>query len=348
MKRLRRISRDAIPCCFESPKLHWIDPACFATWAAIVNGLPLFWPLRGRLVVIVGDGPAAAAKASLVAKSGARLLLMAADPSAELRVVVGQTGARLIERPWRSSDIRDAALVFGGDLDPTEADRLSHVARRFGVPVNIVDQPALSDFYTPAIVDRGDVVVGISTSGSAPVLAQRLRQRIEACLPHGIGRLAAFAGRFRQAVRHRFPDGADRRRFWSAFFDSDLAADVMAGGGAASRRAMIRRIRRWSDAGTSAPAVTELVLRSNDPQDMTLRDLARLSRADVILYPAAAAVVAGYGRRDAEKIEFDWRQPVPVDRLQRRLDAGADIVSLIPASSDSIYQTHPTYHGEVR
>jgi len=313
-----------------------------------MNGLPLFWPLQDRVVVVVGDGPAALAKLSLVANSGARLVLVSENPSRQLRAVAEKTGSRVIERSWRPDDLRGAALVFGGDLVPAEAERLSGAAQHLGVPVNIVDRPALSDFFMPAIVDRGDVVVGISTGGGAPVLAQRLRQRIEACLPPGIGHLAAFARRFRQAVQHRFPDGAGRRRFWVAFFDSELATDVMAGAGAEARRAMIRRIRRWSDAGTPAPGIADLVLQSNDPQDMTLRDLARLGRADVILYPTTAADVADYGRRDAEKIELGGRQPAHDERLRRRLDAGADIVRLVPVSPDDIYETHPTYHGEVR
>jgi uroporphyrin-III C-methyltransferase/precorrin-2 dehydrogenase/sirohydrochlorin ferrochelatase len=71
------------------------------------------------------------------------------------------------------------------------------------VPVNAVDRPDISTFITPAIVDRDPVVIGISSGGAAPVLARRIRERLEALLPANLGRLASFAENFRQAVAAR-------------------------------------------------------------------------------------------------------------------------------------------------
>jgi uroporphyrin-III C-methyltransferase/precorrin-2 dehydrogenase/sirohydrochlorin ferrochelatase len=63
------------------------------------------------------------------------------------------------------------------------------------VPVNVVDRPDLSSFIFPSIVDRGDVVVAIGSGGTSPVLARRLREKIEQILPERIGEFAALMGR---------------------------------------------------------------------------------------------------------------------------------------------------------
>ena len=138
-----------------------------------VKHLPLFFDLSGRKVVVVGEGPAADRRAALARSAGALVRQLP-----DVRV----------------DDLRGAAAVFiaTGDLEhDTVAQR---VAKSLGVPVNVADRPALCDFILPAIVDRDDVVVAISTGGASPTLAATLRGRIEAVLPERIGDLAQ-AGR---------------------------------------------------------------------------------------------------------------------------------------------------------
>src|SRR5690606_29629440 len=77
---------------------------------------------------------------------------------------------------------------------------LSKRARAAGLPVNVMDDMANSTFIFPAIVDRGDVVIAIGTGGTSPVVARRLRERIEAMVPTRIGELAGFIGRWRKTI----------------------------------------------------------------------------------------------------------------------------------------------------
>ena len=79
-------------------------------------------------------------------------------------------------------------------------------AKAVGLPVNVMDDLAHSTFIFPAIVDRGDVVVAIGTGGSSPVVARRVRERIEALLPARIGDLAGFIGRWRKSIAARMPE----------------------------------------------------------------------------------------------------------------------------------------------
>ena len=104
-------------------------------------------------------------------------------------------------------------------------EQLAAQARAMNVPVNVVDRADLSTFIFPSIVDRGDVVVAIGTGGTSPVLARRLRERIEQILPERIGEFAGLMGRYRDrlhALRHR---GFSTRQFWERVIDFEALAE---------------------------------------------------------------------------------------------------------------------------
>src|SRR5215470_8902046 len=125
-----------------------------------MQSFPIFMRLTGRRVLVVGSGQAAAAKQRLLEAAGARVDLVTGFES-----------------------LAGYALVFGATGDDTRDRGVSDAARAAGIPVNVVDRPELSDFIMPAVVDRGEVVIGISTNGASPILAQRIRAWIENALP---------------------------------------------------------------------------------------------------------------------------------------------------------------------
>src|SRR6185437_2044511 len=108
----------------------------------------------------------------------------------------------------------DAAVVAIAATDCPETNaRVAEAAGERRVPVNVADDPEHSSFILPAIVDRSPVIVAVGSQGSAPVLARRLREQLEALLPARLGALARFAGARRKAVRSALRPAA-RRSFW--------------------------------------------------------------------------------------------------------------------------------------
>jgi uroporphyrin-III C-methyltransferase/precorrin-2 dehydrogenase/sirohydrochlorin ferrochelatase len=252
-----------------------------------MQSFPIFLRLQGRSVLVVGDGQAAAAKQRLLVAAGARV-----DCVSEITALDGY------------------ALVFGATGDDARDRAVSEAARAAGIPVNVVDRPELSDFIMPAVVDRGEVVIGISTGGSAPILAQRVRALIEDALPNGLDRLAAFARRFRSAVQTRVSDNATRRRFWERFFDGEGADLVMAGEDIRAARRMIRDLNADAAIESGQGAVTVIDLASNNSDDLTLGALRALRKADVIAHDEnVSAEILDYARRDARRIGLDAELP---------------------------------------
>ncbi|MES1152201.1 MAG: siroheme synthase [Dongia sp.] len=253
-----------------------------------MDSFPIFMRLRGRKVLVVGTGALAHAKQRLLRAAGARVDLFDALPPT----------------------LSGYALVFGASGDDASDRIVAAAARDARLPVNVVDRPELSDFIMPAVVDRGEVVIGISTGGASPILAQRVRGWIEDALPTGLDRLAVFARRFRAAVQTRVADNATRRRFWERFFDGEGAALVMEGEDTRAARRMIRDLNAADAAEPGQGTRVEIDLASNDPEDLTLKTLRALRQADVIVHDARVSpAILDYARRDARHLRSDKELP---------------------------------------
>ncbi len=195
-----------------------------------------------------------------------------------------------------------AELVFGATGNEADDRIVAERARAAGKLVNIVDRPELSDFTMPAIVDRGDIVVAVSTHGASPVLAQRVRAAIESVLPPGLGRLAQFAQRFRTAIQARIGENAARRRFWDQVLGGPIAAAVLAGDEKRATRDLIRAVNRGEPKAETG-RVSLVGAGPGDPELLTLRAARALREADVIVYDKLVdPAVLEYARRDARRI----------------------------------------------
>ncbi|RVT92650.1 precorrin-2 dehydrogenase/sirohydrochlorin ferrochelatase family protein [Sphingomonas crocodyli] len=220
-----------------------------------------------------------------VALKGRPVILIGAGPAADAK-------RRLLERA--GADIVDesatAALAIVADGDEAAAARL----RARGVLINVTDRPDLCDFTLPAIVDRDPVLIAIGTGGTSAGLAKVLRQRIEALLPATLGKLATALYAAQPRIRDRWPQADDRRHAIDAALAGPL--DPIHGKG---------DVDAWLDA-SKTPAETGLIrlhLRSDDPDDLTLREARLLGRADRIYHrPEAPAAILNRARADAERI----------------------------------------------
>lgn len=273
-------------------------------------------PLPGTKVVIIGDGHAAAAKARLFEGSGADLVWYAGPgPRPE---------PRCLDRWPEAADLVGSRLIFIALAAPEAAARLADLARASGAQVNVVDQPAISDFHTPSFIDRDGVVVGIATGGVAPVLAREVRSRVEAALPEGLDRLARLSADLRDTVIAALPDFIARRRFWELAFRGAPKDLAVAGRMAEARREMLRLLNQPA----GGPAVVHLVgAGPGDPELLTLKALSVLQDADVVIHDRLAPPeILARARRDARRIYVGKRRgehAVPQEEIAELIIAEA-------------------------
>ncbi len=200
-------------------------------------------------------------------------------------------------------------------------NRLSvSLARAAGVPINVVDRPALCDFILPAILDRSPVVVAISTGGLAPALARLIRQRLETAIPAGFGRIAALAASVRRRVYDRLQSPRQRAGFWEDLLDGPATHLAMAGhldGAVAAAHVLIERCATSQDRGGTTCV---LDIGSEYPDLLTIRAARIIRSADVILHdPSIAKPILELARRDAAKIKADAGNPLDWNAVRESL-----------------------------
>lgn len=267
---------------------------------------PIFLRITDQPVVVIGGGEVAARKASLLLRAGANISVISPELCASLQDSAARGELQHIAEAFRPDHLHNARLVIAA-TDSHEVNAwVSRQAEARHIPVNVVDDRELSRFIMPAIVDRSPVIVAIGSSGDAPVLTRRLREKIEALLPSGLSKLAKLSGELRSKVKQRVSNPDARRRFWERFFDGDIAADVLAGREQQARQRIESVIDQQPvSAPHSAPQgeVSLVGAGPGDPGLLTLRALRVMQNADVVVYDRlVSAEVLELVRRDAERI----------------------------------------------
>ena len=284
---------------------------------------PIFYDLRNRPVVVIGGGEEALRKVRLLRKTGAVINVIAASLHDELAT---DPRVNWIGRHYHAGMLDGAALVYSAD--PALNARVSDDATALGIPVNAVDDPEISTFIVPSIVDRDPVVVAIGTEGTAPILGQGLRARIDAMLPAGLGDLARAASGLRQRVAATLPHGNRRRGFWYRYFFGDVRDAFIAGESCNYLAGVERLIAEESLAPVGR--VSFLASPAGDPELLTLKAQRKLHEADVIVHDRAIdPALLEMARRDAVRVPvrgelFDGT----ADVLIREARAGRLVVRL--------------------
>ncbi len=275
-----------------------------------MQSFPLFMTLQDRRVLVVGGTEAAARKAELLLSAGARVTLIADTVVGSIAQLIGEGCISWAGRGFDDDDLVGMSLVIVATDDAAVQARVSCAAQQRCVPVNVVDRPALSSFIMPAIVDRAPITIAISTGGSAPALARRLRAEIERAMPAAVGRLARFAEIFRDQVRRTLDRPRDRRRFWDRVFAGPIGELALAGDEIGARRELIRLLDNARNESGPAVGMVHLVgAGPGDPDLLTMKAHRLLQRADVVVYDRLVSPeVLGMARRDAERIYVGKRR----------------------------------------
>lgn len=285
--------------------------------------LPLFHNLRGARVLVVGGGEIALRKSRLLADAGAVLRVVAPQIGAELHELIDSSGGEELLRGYCEADLDGCVLIIAATDDEPLNAQVSADARQRGVPVNVVDAPALCSVIFPAIVDRSPLVIAVSSGGDAPVLARLIRAKMESWIPPTYGHLAGLAARFRHQVKNLFPNVQQRRAFWEEVFQGPIADRQLAGQGAEAERLLQAKIDGQAPAATGE--VYLVGAGPGDPDLLTFKALRLMQQADVVLYDRLVApAILELCRRDADRIYVGKQRAdhaVPQDQINQQLVA---------------------------
>ncbi|SMN10791.1 Siroheme synthase / Precorrin-2 oxidase / Sirohydrochlorin ferrochelatase / Uroporphyrinogen-III methyltransferase [uncultured Candidatus Thioglobus sp.] len=263
--------------------------------------LPIFIDITQRPCLVVGGGDIAHRKIGLLLKANAQVTCIARMPAQNVTDMANDGVITLIEKDFEDSDIDQQILIISATDDKALNTRVSKIATKANIPVNVVDSPDLCTFVMPSIVDRSPIVIATSSAGKAPVLARLIRAKLESTIPHAYGKLAELAGDFREQVKAKFDTIEDRRYFWEKAFAGVVAEKVFAGKMDEAKADLQKQL----DSSTNS-TMGEVYLVGGGPGDpdlLTFKALRLMQQADVILYDRLVSEgVMELVRRDAELI----------------------------------------------
>ena len=288
--------------------------------ATIKNSLyPAFLQLRDRKVVVIGGGAVAERKVRALLASEARVHVVSPELSRTLAQWAEEARIVWHAESFRAGQLESAWLAIAATDDASTNKQVRDAAEQRRIWVNVVDDPALSAFHVPAIIDRSPITIAVSSGGHAPVLARRLRERFEGLIDDDIGALACALAERRQAIRRAYPDLTERRRFYEWALDGPAGALLREGRRHDAEDALDHALERPME--WPRHMLTLLRAPDTDPGLLTLNGLRALHEADALVYDADdhSEAVLAMARRDAERIPIPLTSALRADGTRREL-----------------------------
>jgi len=255
--------------------------------------------------LVVGDGTLAARKADLLVRAGCDLTVIAPAPNKDLARLLQEHQITHKTGDLGADDLDDCVIAFGASSDTAVNQKLHSLANAAGIPVNISDNPELCDFIMPALVDRSPLLVAIGSGGTSPLLTRMLKARFETTIPAAYGRVAEFAGRYRQRVKDSIPNMTRRRHFWETMIAGPIAEHLFSGQEGPAAALMDRLLEEAAADGDKQPRGEVYLVGTGpgDPDLLTFRALRLMQQADVVLYDRLIGDgILNLVRRDASRI----------------------------------------------
>lgn len=262
---------------------------------------PISLKLQQQPCLIVGGGHIAYRKTVLLHKAGAVIHVIAPDIDANLLQLVEESQGQYIQALYPAQmQLNDYRLVIAATDDYAVNTQVFEDCEALKILVNSVDDPPHCRFMVPAIVDRSPLVISVASNGTSPVLSRQIRTQLETSIPHGMGKLAEFSGKWRAAVKAKISNPDERRVFWEDLYASPLKEQVFHDNLVEADRLIEQALAEWK---TPKGEVYLVGAGPGDPELLTLKALRLMQQADVVIYDRLVSpAIMELCRRDATKI----------------------------------------------
>jgi len=202
---------------------------------------PVYIEMRDQHCIVIGGGKIAEGKVDGLLAAAAHVTVISPELTQHLRDLVNQDKVRYLARTYQPGDLKDALMVICATDRADINHRVWQEATANRQLVNVVDDTPRCNFIAPSILRKGDLTIAISTSGKAPALAVRLKERLQRELGSEYERFLELAGELREPLARHIPDFETRKALWYELVDSDIL-NVLARGDETSAREIISRV----------------------------------------------------------------------------------------------------------
>jgi uroporphyrin-III C-methyltransferase/precorrin-2 dehydrogenase/sirohydrochlorin ferrochelatase len=261
---------------------------------------PIFLDANHISAMIIGGGEVASRKIELLLKSTVNITIMSKDVCAGVERLINLHQLTWLKHNYQTGHFSQINIVIAATDDNLINEAVAEESRSLNILTNVVDQPDLCTYITPAIIDRSPMIIALSSSGSAPILVRMLREQIEKTLPQRYGKLADFCYKFRDHVKARVKGLRNRRSFWESTLRGPIGQAVLDGKSQQAEKQLIASIKQ-----EIAPPSGEIIFihtKDGNPDNLTLNAHRAMQFADTVFYDEIVNIeLIEYVRRDAEK-----------------------------------------------
>lgn len=183
---------------------------------------PAYLDLRERPCLVIGGGAVAERKALALLEAGAVVTIISPALTSKLHELSDSGKITYLQKQYEDNDLSNAFLVIAA-TDSAEVNTIvASACRKKQVLVNVATPPEESNFIVPSVVERGDLLIAISTSGTSPALAKKVRQDVEQTYGTEYEIFLEKLSAIRKRVLEEIPDESRRRQVFQAIVDSDV------------------------------------------------------------------------------------------------------------------------------
>lgn len=275
-----------------------------------MNYFPIYLTAEKINALIVGGGDVAARKIELLLKTTNKITIMSEEVNISVERLISTHQLPWLKHNYQTGIIEHHNLVIAATDSESVNSDIYQEANTHKILVNVVDQPDLCSYITPAIIDRSPMIIAMSSSGSAPILLRMLREQIEKTLPDGYGKLADFSFKFREHVKARIKGIRNRRTFWEQTLRGSIGNAILSGNTEQAEQQLIASLKE--EIAPPQGEITFIHTLEGNPDHLTLAAHREMQFADAVFYDEQVNVnLIEYVRRDADK----FPQSVPSSML---------------------------------
>lgn len=292
---------------------------------------PVFLDAQKLNALVIGGGNVAARKVELLLKTPAKITIISPLLKDSVKQLVDTHQLTWINARYTKSHLSEVNLVIAATNIKTINQEIANDAKLAGLLLNVVDDPQLCNYITPAIIDRSPMIIALSSSGTAPILLQLLKSKIDNLLPSSYGKLAEFCGKYRKQIQQQIDSFSERRVFWKRILEGDVARHIL--NDDINKAEQIFQHAIQQQAVTVEGQLTQITIFNQDPNNLSMAAYQTLQQADcVVLSNEVDAIFFDYARRDASK-----HQRIDHDLLQQKLEQRKHVavISLINSTNES-------------
>ena len=265
-----------------------------------MENFPIFLNLKKKSVLVIGGGDIALRKVKLLIKVKPEIKIIANRFCEELECLAKSNSIKLIKKSFVEADIVNPMIIIAATNNIKLNKTLSLLAKKKNILINVVDQPSLCTFTMGSIIERDSLVIAISSAGKAPVLARKIREKIEILVPQGYSKLVEYAGNLRAMIKEKIKLVSKRRFFWEQFFESEIIYNSLLKQEKLDNKLINNLIKE------SNLMLGEVYLVGAGPGErdlLTLRALQLMQKCDLCIYDnLVSSEVLELVRRDADLI----------------------------------------------